>query len=91
MLKPFEVCPIYLLKPSASPDVIFYKGKETEHNWLTREQAVQRVRGMLKGEVHIRYAEPFFIALKEGFIQWSLKTVVMLTSTFKMDLLKNFY
>lgn len=54
---------------------IIYKGKETEHNWALREQAIQRVRGMLKGDVHNRYSEPFLLALKEGFIQWSLKTV----------------
>jgi len=30
---------------------------------------------MLKGDVHNRFAEPFLVALKEGFIQWSLKTV----------------
>lgn len=50
------------------------QGKETEHNWALREQAIQQVRGMLKGEVHVRYPEPFLAVLKDGFIQWSLKT-----------------
>ena len=36
---------------------------------------MQRVRGMLKGDVHVRFLDPFLIALKDGFIQWSLKTV----------------
>lgn len=52
-----------------------FEGKETEHNWSTREQAIQRVRGMLKGDAHTRYAETFYACLKEGFMQWSLKTV----------------
>lgn len=30
---------------------------------------------MIKGEVHSRYLEAFLLALKEGFMQWSLKTV----------------
>lgn len=30
---------------------------------------------MLKGDVHLRYSEPFLTALKDGFIQWSTKTV----------------
>jgi len=32
---------------------------------------------MLKGDVHNRYPEPFLSALKDGFIQWSLKTVIV--------------
>lgn len=30
---------------------------------------------MLKGDVHIRYADAFMACLKDGFMQWSLKTV----------------
>lgn len=62
---------------------MFPKGKETEHNWAARDQAIQRVRGMLKGDVHNRYSEPFLAALKDGFISWSTKTVHnnMLTET----------
>jgi len=52
------------------------QGKETEHNWAARERAIQLVRGMLKGDVHNRYSEHFLISLKDGFIQWSLKTVI---------------
>ncbi|KAF9057392.1 clasp N terminal-domain-containing protein [Panaeolus papilionaceus] len=58
-----------------------FEGKETEHNWLARDQAIQRVRGMIKGEVHSRYLEAFLLALKEGFMQWSLKTVASLRTT----------
>ncbi|KAF9008682.1 clasp N terminal-domain-containing protein [Cyathus striatus] len=58
-----------------------FEGKETEHNWALREQAVLRVRGMLKGEVHTRYTEAFFAALKDSFAQWSLKTLASLRTT----------
>lgn len=74
MAKPFEVCFFPLFIYILSYD-IFSQGKETEHNWALRDQSIQRVRGMLKGEAHIRFPEPFFLGLKEGFIQWSLKTV----------------
>ncbi|KAI6034288.1 clasp N terminal-domain-containing protein [Pisolithus microcarpus] len=32
-------------------------GRETEHNWAARERAIQRVRGMLKGDIHTRYPD----------------------------------
>jgi CLIP-associating protein 1/2 len=60
-----------MLYPSERP----LQGKETEHNWAAREQAILRVRGMLKGDVHLRYTDTFLACLKEGFIQWSLKAV----------------
>lgn len=52
-----------------------FQGKETEHNWAARDRAITRVRGMLKGDVYLRYPDSFLASLKEGFIQWSLKTV----------------
>ena len=55
--------------------MLLLQGKETEHNWAIREQAIQRVRGMLKGEVYERYTETFLHGLKNGFLDASLKTV----------------
>ncbi|KAK1231726.1 suppressor of tub2 mutation [Marasmius sp. AFHP31] len=54
---------------------------KTEHNWSPREQAIMRVRGMLKGDVHNRYLDVFLACLKDGFIQWSLKTLASLRTT----------
>ncbi|KAF6762767.1 clasp N terminal-domain-containing protein [Ephemerocybe angulata] len=62
-----------------------FEGKESEHNWAARDAAVQRVRGMIKGDVHSRYAETFHACLKEGFIQWSLKTLASLRTTVAMN------
>ncbi|GLB33596.1 putative CLASP N terminal [Lyophyllum shimeji] len=58
-----------------------FEGKETEHNWAARDQAIIRVRGMLKGDVHLRYSDVFLASLKEGFLQWSLKTLASLRTT----------
>ncbi|KIL00373.1 hypothetical protein PAXRUDRAFT_252915 [Paxillus rubicundulus Ve08.2h10] len=52
-----------------------FEGKETEHNWAVRERGVQRVRGMIKGDIHTRYPDVFVQCLKDGFVQASLKTV----------------
>ncbi|KAH7922895.1 hypothetical protein BV22DRAFT_1197100 [Leucogyrophana mollusca] len=58
-----------------------FEGKETEHNWAARERAIQRVRGMIKGDIHNRYPDVFLLSLKEGFIQASLKTLASLRTT----------
>ncbi|KAK7061538.1 clasp N terminal-domain-containing protein [Favolaschia claudopus] len=57
-----------------------FEGKENEHNWADRERAIQRVRGMLKGEVHLRYTDAFLACMKD-FIQMSLKTLASLRTT----------
>lgn len=54
-----------------------FNGKETEHNWAPRDRAVTRVRGMLKGDVHVRYSEAFILHLKP-FVDASLKTLASL-------------
>jgi hypothetical protein len=43
-----------------------------------------RVRGMLKGGVHQRFQDVFITVLKEGFVQWSLKTVSILSLSRKL-------
>ncbi|KAJ7283886.1 clasp N terminal-domain-containing protein [Mycena rebaudengoi] len=58
-----------------------FDGKESEHNWADRERAIIRVRGMVKGDVHLRYTDTFLACLKDNFIQWSLKTLVSLRTT----------
>ncbi|KIK65484.1 hypothetical protein GYMLUDRAFT_38957 [Collybiopsis luxurians FD-317 M1] len=58
-----------------------FEGKETEHNWSTREQSILRVRGMLKGDVHLKYFDSFMGCLKSGFVQWSFKTLASLRTT----------
>ncbi|THH14964.1 hypothetical protein EW146_g5443 [Bondarzewia mesenterica] len=57
-----------------------FEGKETEHNWAARDRAITRVRGMLKGDVHVRYADTFFSHLKQ-ITDASFKTLASLRTT----------
>ncbi|KAI0069029.1 hypothetical protein BV25DRAFT_1817959 [Artomyces pyxidatus] len=54
-----------------------FEGKETEHNWAGRDRAITRVRGMIKGDVHIRYTDTFLAHLKQ-IIDASYKTLASL-------------
>lgn len=51
------------------------QGRESEHNWLDREKAIIRIRGMLKGGVHSRYPDAFFLGLKSGVLEKTVKGV----------------
>lgn len=53
----------------------FFEGKETEQNWLPREKAVMRMRGMLRGQVHAQYRDAFIAGLKAGMMAGITKTV----------------
>lgn len=79
MLRPFEVSPPNSRSLSYAAvrlrRLLSMQGKESEHNWSAREQAIQRVRGMLKGDVLERYPDTFLHGLKNGFMDASLKTV----------------
>lgn len=61
--------------------LLSFQGKETEHNWLLREKAVNRVRGMLKGDVYSRYPDSFVVGLRSGFLEGSLKALASLRTT----------
>ncbi|KAL6299119.1 clasp N terminal-domain-containing protein [Sparassis latifolia] len=81
-----EVRPVYIassrdLETEFASMLKHFEGKETEHNWAAREKAIQRVRGMLKGDVHERFTDTFLFGLKNGFIDASLKTLVSLRTT----------
>lgn len=80
-IQPFYVASTRDLESEFAPMSKSFEGKETEHNWAAREQAILRVRGMLKGDVHLKYTEGFLACLKDGFIQWSLKTLASLRTT----------
>jgi hypothetical protein len=75
MIKPFEVSAFPISGKYRLQSFCSIQGKETEHNWADRDQAVQRVRGMIKGGIHTRYYDTFMTSLKESFIKDSIKTV----------------
>ncbi|CCM02847.1 uncharacterized protein FIBRA_04959 [Fibroporia radiculosa] len=80
-VKPVYIASTHDLENEFASMLRHFEGKETEHNWAPREQSIQRVRGMLKGEVHERFADAFLLGLKNGFINASLKTLASLRTT----------
>ncbi|TFY58933.1 hypothetical protein EVJ58_g6102 [Rhodofomes roseus] len=80
-VKPVYIASVHDLENEFASMVKHFESKETEHNWAAREQSIQRVRGMLKGEVHTRFHDAFLLGLKNGFINASLKTLVSLRTT----------
>ncbi|ODO07599.1 hypothetical protein L198_01180 [Cryptococcus wingfieldii CBS 7118] len=58
-----------------------FEGKETEHNWGPREAAVKRVRGMIKGQAHVKYQDTFVAGLKNGLLEGVAKTILSLRTT----------
>ncbi|KZT33731.1 hypothetical protein SISSUDRAFT_992747, partial [Sistotremastrum suecicum HHB10207 ss-3] len=57
-----------------------YNGKETEQNWADRERSIVRIRGMLAGDVHVRYRDVFLAGLKSS-LEKTLKTLTSLRTT----------
>ncbi|KDQ10011.1 hypothetical protein BOTBODRAFT_36634 [Botryobasidium botryosum FD-172 SS1] len=57
-----------------------FEGKETEHNWIPRDQAVLKIRGMIKGDAHIKYQDTFLAGLRL-ILERTLKTAQSLRTT----------
>lgn len=65
-----------LVNPSLSVRILNHtQGKESEQNWSLREQDVIRIRGMVKGDAHIRYPDAFVQGLRSGILELSFKAV----------------
>ncbi|KAK8865635.1 hypothetical protein IAR55_000780 [Kwoniella newhampshirensis] len=58
-----------------------FEGKETEQNWALREKSVVRIRGMLRGQAHVKYTEAFVAGLKGGISEGISKTIMSLRTT----------
>ncbi|KAG8885181.1 suppressor of tub2 mutation [Tulasnella sp. 331] len=58
-----------------------FEGRESEHNWLDREKSIVRIRGMLKGGVHLRFADTFVSGLKNGTLEKTVKGLLSLRTT----------
>ncbi|KJE04556.1 protein STU1 [Cryptococcus gattii NT-10] len=59
----------------------FFEGKETEENWAPRERSILRIRGMMKGQAHVKYQAAFIAGLKDGIVEGLSKTVLSLRTT----------
>lgn len=67
------------------------QGKETEHNWMPREQSVIELRGMLKATLpaDVRAALPPCVkSLSDGFIKAVSRLPFMLRRRDRTDLLR---
>jgi CLIP-associating protein 1/2 len=64
-----------------------FAGKETEHNWLAREQSVIKVRGMLRTGVHDTFYDVFLSGLK-NLHEGILKATASLRTTLSMHALQ---
>jgi hypothetical protein len=51
------------------------QGKETEHNWLPREKSLIRIRGLLRGQAHVKHLDSFLAGMKMGIAEGISKTV----------------
>ncbi|KZT58787.1 ARM repeat-containing protein [Calocera cornea HHB12733] len=58
-----------------------FQGRESEQNWMQREAAIMRVRGMLKGDAWRRLPDAFLAGLAHGFMEGSLKALNSLRTT----------
>ncbi|THH11551.1 hypothetical protein EW145_g600 [Phellinidium pouzarii] len=81
-----EITAVYIasakdLESEFAPMLKYFEGKETEHNWAARERSITHIRGMLKGEAHVRFTETFLSCLKGGIIDASFKTLASLRTT----------
>lgn len=65
----------------------FFEGKETEHNWLAREQSIVKLRGMLRTETHDRFPDAFLSGLKQ-VQEGILKATASLRTTLSMHALQ---
>lgn len=80
-----DVPPVYIASKSDLDRTFtsmmpFFEGKETEANWLSREQSVLKIRGLLKTSAHITYRAAFVDGIKhvhEGI----LKALISLRTT----------
>lgn len=58
----------------------FFEGEETEENWAPRERSIVRIRGMMKGQAHVKYQAAFIAGLKGGIVEGMSKTASMVLS-----------
>ncbi|TRM68360.1 clasp N terminal-domain-containing protein [Schizophyllum amplum] len=81
-----DIRPVYIastrdLENEFAQSAAFFEGKESEHNWAARERLIVRVRGMIKGDVHLKFTDALLACFKDNFIQWSTKTLASLRTT----------
>ncbi|EPQ31293.1 uncharacterized protein PFL1_01478 [Pseudozyma flocculosa PF-1] len=62
----------------------FFEGKETEHNWLQREQSTIKMRGMIKAGIPRQFGEAHFVTCVRLLQEGILKSLASLRTTLSM-------
>ncbi|GAC94868.1 hypothetical protein PHSY_002441 [Pseudozyma hubeiensis SY62] len=84
-----DIRPVYIasrsdLERTCSTMMPFFEGKESEHNWLNREQSMIKIRGLVVSGAHRQFGEAFFVAQLKSVQEGILKCVASLRTTLSM-------
>ncbi|KAJ9474923.1 Protein STU1 [Pseudozyma hubeiensis] len=84
-----DIRPVYIasrsdLERTFATMMPFFEGKESEHNWLNREQSMIKFRGLVVSGAHRQFGEAFFVAQLKSVQEGILKCVASLRTTLSM-------
>lgn len=84
-----DIKPVYIasrsdLERTFTAMLPFFEGKESEHNWLNREQSMIKIRGLIVSPAHRQFTESFFVSQLKLAQEGILKCVASLRTTLSM-------
>ncbi|KAI3483189.1 hypothetical protein L1887_53969 [Cichorium endivia] len=84
-----DIRPVYIasrsdLERTFASMLPFFEGKESEHNWLNREQSMIKIRGLVVSGAHRQFGESFFVSQLKVVQEGVLKCVASLRTTLSM-------
>ncbi|KAK1596331.1 clasp N terminal-domain-containing protein [Colletotrichum navitas] len=86
---PSEVDPAYVNTQRELDDIFremmtYFEGKETEQNWLKREESMTRLRKLIAGNVPQDYSDAFMLGLK-GLLDGIIKAITSLRTSLSKE------
>lgn len=60
-----ESCTVDKFKRDIASMIPFFEGKETEQNWIKREESVSKLRALIRGNIAKDYPDQFVLAIKQ--------------------------
>ncbi|SPO31029.1 related to STU1 - component of the mitotic spindle [Ustilago trichophora] len=84
-----DIRPVYIasrsdLERTFATMLPFFESKESEHNWLNREQSMIKIRGLIVSGAHRQFGESFFVGQLKTAQEGILKCVASLRTTLSM-------
>ncbi|SAM83757.1 related to STU1-component of the mitotic spindle [Ustilago bromivora] len=84
-----DIRPVYIasrsdLERTFATMMPFFENRESEHNWLNREQSMIKIRGLIISGAHRQFGEPFFVGQLKTVQEGILKCVASLRTTLSM-------